>query len=55
MVFLRPQIVRDRASAAELSRARYDDIRTKQQQQNDAQTEVLLPHRGPVLPEGIVE
>jgi len=55
MVFLRPQIVRDRATAATLSRERYDDIRVKQQLQNESQTEVLLPHRGPVLPEGIVE
>lgn len=55
MVFLRPMIVRDRQSAAMLSRERYEDIRTKQKAQNDNQNEVLLPHRGPVLPEGIIE
>lgn len=54
MVFLRPQIVRDRGTAADLSRSRYEDIRAKQQLQNSDQTELLLPQRGPVLP-GIVE
>ncbi|MGE3774131.1 MAG: type II secretion system secretin GspD [Gammaproteobacteria bacterium] len=54
MVFLRPQIVRTRETAAELSSARYEDIRAKQQLQNATQTEILLPQRGPVLP-GIVE
>ncbi len=55
MVFLRPQIVRDRAGAASLSRERYEDIRVKQQQQNGDRTELLLPQRGAVLPEGILE
>ena len=55
MVFLRPQIVRDRASAVALSQTRYNDIRAKQQRQNDEQTEHLLPQRGAVLPEGILE
>jgi len=55
MVFLRPQIVRDRAGAASLSRERYEDIRAKQQQQNGDRTELLLPQRGAVLPEGILE
>ena len=55
MVFLRPQIVRDRAGAASLSRERYEDIRAKQQQQNDDRTELLLPQHGAVLPEGILE
>ena len=55
MVFLRPQIVRDRAGAASLSRERYEDIRSKQQQQNGDRTELLLPQRGAVLPEGILE
>ncbi len=55
MVFLRPMIVRNRETAATLSHERYEDIRIKQKAQNDNQTEVLLPHRGPVLPEGIVE
>jgi len=54
MVFLRPQIVRSRETAAQLSTSRYQDIRAKQQLQNSSQTEVLLPQRGPVLP-GIVE
>lgn len=54
MVFLRPQIVRDRGTAAALTSTRYEDIRVKQQLQNDGQTELLLPQRGPVLP-GIVE
>ncbi len=54
MVFLRPQIVRSRETAAQLSTSRYQDIRAKQQLQNSTQTEVLLPQRGPVLP-GIVE
>ena len=54
MVFLRPQIVRDRATAAALSSSRYHDIRDKQVEQNEGQTEILLPQRGPVLP-GIVE
>jgi len=54
MVFLRPQIVRDRARAAALTGTRYEDIRAKQQHQNSTQTEILLPQRGPVLP-GIVE
>jgi len=54
MVFLRPQIVRTRESAAALSSTRYEDIRAKQQLQNATQTEILLPQRGPVLP-GIVE
>lgn len=55
MVFLRPQIVRDRAGAVALSQTRYNDIRAKQQRQNDEQTERLLPQRGAVLPEGILE
>ena len=55
MVFLRPQIVRDRASADALSRSRYDDLRRKQVDQNDAQREWLLPQRGPVLQEGLLE
>ncbi|HMM75844.1 MAG TPA: type II secretion system secretin GspD [Gammaproteobacteria bacterium] len=54
MVFLRPQIVRNRETAADLSSARYEDIRAKQRLQNATQTEILLPQRGPVLP-GIVE
>lgn len=55
MVFLRPQIVRDRERAKTLSLDRYDDIRSKQAAQNESRTDVLLPHRGPVLPGGIVE
>ena len=55
MVFLRPQIVRDRAGAVALSQTRYNDIRAKQQRQNEQQTERLLPQRGAVLPEGILE
>ena len=55
MVFLRPQIVRDRETATELSLDRYEDIRLKQQQQNSSSKDVLLPHRGPVLPQGIAE
>jgi multidrug efflux pump subunit AcrB len=52
---LRPPIVRDRAGAASLSRERYGDNRAKQQQQNGDRTELLLPQRGAVLPEGILE
>jgi general secretion pathway protein D len=55
MVFLRPQIVRDRETATALSLERYEDIRTKQQQQNSSSKDVLLPHRGPILPQGIAE
>jgi len=55
MVFLRPQIVRDRERAKTLSLDRYDDIRNKQAAQNESRTDVLLPHKGPVLPGGIVE
>ena len=55
MVFLRPQIVRDRAGADSLSRLRYDDLRRKQTDQNETQREWLLPQRGPVLKEGLLE
>ncbi len=55
MVFLRPQIVRDRERAKTLSIDRYDDIRSKQAAQNESRTDVLLPHEGPVLPGGIIE
>ena len=55
MVFLRPQIVRNRASANELSKIRYEGIRNGQQQQNRDPTEMILPNHGPVLPDGIFE
>jgi general secretion pathway protein D len=55
MVFLRPQIVRDRERAGDVSRERYEDIRVKQEAQNATGTDALLPHRGPVLPGGILE
>jgi general secretion pathway protein D len=55
MVFLRPQIVRDRASAQALSKVRYEGIRNGQQQQNRDPTEKILPNHGPVLPDGIFE
>jgi len=55
MVFLRPQIVRNRASANELSKIRYEGIRNGQQQQNRDPTEKILPNHGPVLPDGIFE
>ena len=55
MVFLRPQIVRDRAGAKALSKIRYEGIRSGQQQQNRDPTEKILPNHGPVLPDGIFE
>ena len=55
MVFLRPRIVRDRAGADALGKARYDAVRQRQTEQNDEQREWLLPQRGPVLQEGILE
>jgi general secretion pathway protein D len=55
MVFLRPQIVRDRAKAAEVSGKRYEELREKQEAQNAQGRYELLPQRGPVLPGGILE
>ncbi|MGD9604029.1 MAG: type II secretion system protein GspD, partial [Gammaproteobacteria bacterium] len=55
MVFLRPTIVRDRATNQALSGVRYHDIRAKQQKQ-EAEQRFFLRDDGPLLPpDGLAE
>lgn len=55
MVFLRPSIVRDQATNRALTSARYEDLRVKQEQQ-DEEHRFFLRDPGPRLPaDGLVE
>ena len=55
MVFLRPTIVRDPATSGALTKKRYEDIRQKQQSQEESQ--FFLRDEGPILPsfDGLIE
>ena len=48
MVFLRPTIVRDQKTSRSLTQKRYEDIRTKQEKQEESQ--FFLRDKGPILP-----
>ena len=50
MVFLRPLVMRDAASANRLSADRYDQIRARQEGQQPAPSVVMPINEGPVLP-----
>ncbi len=55
MVFLRPSIVRDQATNRALTSARYEDVRRKQEKQ-DEEHRFFLRDPGPILPaDGLVE
>ena len=55
MVFLRPTIIRDKATNQSLTGARYEDIRHKQQKL-EGEEQFLLRDKGPLLPaDGLVE
>lgn len=56
MVFLRPTIVRDRETNRELTGARYEDLRVKQQRQDEQQSFFLRRDASPRLPaDGLAE
>ena len=55
MVFLRPVVVRDAAGSAALAGARYDQMRSLQQNQQPVANDVIPINQANVLPEIVVK